>query len=105
MRIKRGVQFSTGHAAMGVAFIIIEQCLREVDHSVVLVLTSGIDGHHMINSLHYDGLAYDFRTRDLAKTNQQWWARRCQSQLGPDFQVILEADHLHVEFQPKGDTP
>lgn len=71
-----------------------------------LVITSGTDGKHGLHnaSLHPAGLALDFRSRDLAERSLQSVVVRARSALGPAYDVVLERDHIHVEFDPKGDT-
>ena len=61
-------------------------------HGMELVVTSGMDGKHMTGSLHYKGLAADLRfpLRDEIKAT-----------LGPDWDVVWEKDHLHVELDRK----
>ena len=63
-------------------------------------ITSCNDSKHMIGSLHYEDLAWDLRTRDLTKEEAKQWSRNLASHLGKEFQVILEKDHIHVEFDP-----
>jgi len=52
-------------------------------------------------SLHYEGLAVDIRIRHLANGEPGIAAQRLHVALGPDFDVVLEKDHIHIEFQPK----
>lgn len=67
-----------------------------------LVITSGNDAHHSLTSLHYAGAAVDLRTNTLP-TDQH--ARDIAGELGralgPDFDVIFEGDHIHLELQPR----
>ena len=52
----------------------------------VLTVTSIVDGKHSRGSLHYVGYAFDCRIRDLS----------------PDqLDIVVEDDHIHVEYQPK----
>jgi hypothetical protein len=67
------------------------------------VVTSGTDGKHSVGSLHYGGNAMDVRRWDLdrlGKTSQA--VSLIRAQLGNDFDVILESDHIHIEYDPKG---
>lgn len=66
------------------------------------VITSGVDGRHSPQSLHYAGAAIDLRTRDLAPQQIEDIARTLRGRLGVDFDVVVESDHLHVEYQPRG---
>lgn len=69
-----------------------------------LVITSGTDSKHMIGTLHQRGLALDFRTRDL-KTIAVVTAvaGQLRAALSPAYDVVVEKDHVHLEFDPKGD--
>lgn len=66
-----------------------------------VVLTSACDGQHSSASLHYVGHAVDLRTRDLAEGQADEIAVALGSRLGPQFDVVNEADHIHIEWQPK----
>ncbi len=71
-----------------------------------LVVTSMNDSVHMRGSLHYSDQAVDFRTHDLSHDVVREWAKVASRRLGPAYQLIIEKDHLHVEFDPghAGDT-
>lgn len=62
-----------------------------------ITITSGTDGHHMVGSKHYTGEALDIR---LLGDSTQEFRRRLGQRLGQDYQVILETDHIHVEYDP-----
>lgn len=64
-----------------------------------ITITSANDGKHMTNSLHYKNKAVDLRTRDMKNAKVVGW--EIKQYLGKDFDVILENDHLHIEYQPK----
>lgn len=66
------------------------------------MITSGLDGHHKKGSLHYDGRALDWRTRDLRKWERKPAAKKIRAMLGRDYDVVLESTHLHIEYDPKG---
>lgn len=51
------------------------------------------DGTHSAGSFHMSGLAWDMRKGTVPKEEHQ----RC---LGADFQVVDEATHRHIEFDP-----
>lgn len=62
------------------------------------VVTSIMEGTHSRASLHYTGVAADLR---LPPSRAVELVAAMQHALGDDFDVVLEADHVHVEFQPK----
>ena len=64
-----------------------------------LMITSGLDGKHMTGSRHYAGQALDFR---LPPGSEAFIVRQLSSALGSDFDVVLESDHIHVEFDKRG---
>jgi len=64
-------------------------------------ITSANDLTHMSGSLHYEGRALDFRTRDIPSALLSSFHAKVKSALGNEFDVVLERDHLHVEYQPK----
>ena len=62
-----------------------------------MVVTSGKDGVHKPGSLHYAGLAVDLRFRDFMDE----WARYMKNALGEGWDIVVEADHIHVERDPE----
>jgi len=69
------------------------------------VITSMIDGKHMRGSLHYDGKAFDLRTFYFKGGSEgkvvKTFARELSKALGKDYDVVVEKDHIHCEFDPK----
>jgi hypothetical protein len=65
------------------------------------VITSACDGTHSINSLHYTGYALDLRTKSVIPAMLSLIVRDIKRDLGEQFDVVEEEDHLHVEFDPK----
>ena len=66
-----------------------------------LVITSLNDGKHSITSLHYAGCAADLRTHYFDIDEVKIVASDIRSRLGLDYDVIVEKDHIHLEFQPR----
>jgi hypothetical protein len=64
------------------------------------VLTCATDSQHMPGSLHYVGLAIDIRTAGVPEPLKL--VARLRTALNQEFDVVLESDHIHIEFQPKG---
>ncbi len=67
--------------------------------------TSGTDSHETRpRSLHNKGLAIDIRTYDLSKEEVDDVFYFLRNHLDPaGFDTVLEKDHLHIEFDPKGE--
>jgi hypothetical protein len=78
---------------------------NQLGFAVDIVVTSGNDSTHMRGSKHYQDEALDFRTKTLTRPQKETWIVALRKRLGPEYQVILEAEggtneHLHVEFDP-----
>ena len=52
-------------------------------------------------SLHYTGDAIDLRTRHLDDNEIKAWVNELKAVLGDDYDVVLESNHIHIEYQPK----
>ena len=76
-----------------------------------VVVTSGNDGTHLATSLHYKNLALDFRTGHnweaplMSEDEARELCEELKARLGMGFDVVLEKDHVHCEYDPKGSTP
>jgi len=66
-----------------------------------VIITSASDGAHSKGSKHYTGHALDFRTRNMTIAEKRSLVGLVTEALGKEFDIVLEEDHLHVEFQPK----
>lgn len=78
------------------------------------VVTSGQDGAHLANSLHYEGLAFDLRpSKDLAaqvfRYRNSGYTVLVEGLRDPDTgktspltKGVGTAPHLHVSFDPEG---
>jgi len=81
------------------AVIAAERAYNRAGHE--LVVTSCVDGKHVRGSLHYQGSAIDLRTRDVPADVMESIVAEIREALGADFDVILEGDHLHLEYHAK----
>ncbi len=101
MKFKKGVKINNIKPEMVTALIVIEAIYLK--YGVELVVTACTDGKHSKGSLHYVGYAIDTRTRNFLTDdiiNQV--ADDIREALTDEFDVVVESDHLHIEFQPKG---
>ena len=99
MTLKPSVRLTGIKPELAVALMVADSVYR--DHGCLMVVTAVCDSKHSPGSLHYAGLAADLRTRDIAPETVAKIVERLKSALGMDFDVVLEADHVHLEFQPK----
>ena len=97
--LKPGVRITGMRPEILLAAVAAERAYQEAGRE--FMITACVDGKHMAGSLHYSGAAIDVRTRDIQPADLQKIVARIKSALGEDFDVLLEADHLHIEFQPK----
>lgn len=102
--IKKGVRLQGVCPQMFWAATVIKDLWGE--HNYPFCITSGIDGKHSATSDHWQGHALDFRTwKDL--TGQQIpdetktvLKLELQRQLGEEYYVLMEKDHVHVSYRP-----
>lgn len=101
--IKPGVDLRAHHDPMGLAIQILAMVYHHYDCD--LTITSGCEGVHSgsatRSSLHYTGKALDFRTSNVPMGFMGFIVEEAKAALGPQFDVVEEPDHLHVEFDPK----
>ena len=80
------------------ALMVADQVYRE-EH-VEAVVTSLNDAQHSKRSLHYSGSAVDLRISGLPNPSRT--AQQIQSRLNKHYDVVLEGNHIHIEYQPEG---
>ncbi len=96
MKIKDGANIERVRLSMQPVFVEAEAIWRNHGHE--LVITCGLDGEHSAGSLHYYGLAVDCRTNYFNPDVAAKVAKELQDALGADYDVVLEATHIHVEY-------
>lgn len=100
MKFKAGVRLEKLTPQMVLGAMIVAQVYLEVC-GIVATITSGSDGDHSPTSLHYEGNALDFRTRDLPPSRVPTVVEKVRDRLGENYDVVFEKDHLHVEYDPE----
>lgn len=103
MEIKKDVEFHSRQIATLMGVIVAKDLLAEIAPEAEFVVTSGSEPalHRQLASLHYEGRAYDFRTRNLTLEQQHIWQRNLVSALPDAFDIVLKKDHLHLEYDPR----
>ena len=97
MKLKHGVKPLGMRPEILIAVIVANEVYAVEGHN--LVITSITDGKHSENSYHYKGLAIDLRTNyfngpdEIIKV-----ASSISNRLGGFYDVVIESDHIHVEF-------
>ena len=64
------------------------------EHDLDFYVTSRREGNHMPGSLHPDGGAEDFILQNMC-------VKKIKKACGKDFDVIVESNHVHYEYDPK----
>jgi hypothetical protein len=99
INFKEGVPFTGLKSITYQAIFICAQVFNKKQYP--LVITSTTDGEHLEKSFHYTGEAFDIRTRRLTVVEQTSLfneMKRELKKLSRCFQLVLEKDHIHVEF-------
>lgn len=96
---KEGIDVNGIHPMMMAAVPIICRVFHAFDSPALC--TSGLEGEHDPASLHYVGCAMDWRIWYVDDAALEELVKALQEDLGPDYDVVLEATHIHVEFDPK----
>lgn len=101
MRLKKGVIATRIQPELLLALTIADSVWEQF--GCELVVTSLNDGKHSQSSLHYAGQAADLRTHCFPAEKVPAVADMLKEALGqnPDFDVVVEKDHIHIEWQPK----
>ena len=100
MKFKEGINTRGIQSELILALCVADSVWRNAGEE--LVITSIADGKHSETSLHYAGCAADIRIRDL-QLSPEVMADALKQALGnnPDYDVVVEKDHIHLEWQPK----
>jgi len=79
-----------------------DELMKQHYPNIEFVITSVFDGRHKAGSFHYRGEAFDQRSRSF-KTSKDLndYIMMLRKSLGPDYDVLFETDHIHIEYDPK----
>jgi len=96
--IKKGVRIRAMQPSC-VLGIILAGGVYEAYGMPEMVVTSICEGHHKRGSAHYTGNAFDLRIWGVGAPEEL--VRNLKSVLEEEFDVVLEKDHIHIEYDPK----
>ena len=99
MRLKSGVRIFGVRPEIVFAMNVANEVYSR--HKLELVITSIMDSKHSVGSLHYVGCAFDCRTRSLDVQTIEQIRTAIRTAIGDDYDVVVENNHVHIEFQPK----
>ena len=100
MKFKSSVRMDVLTPQMVLGAMMVQIALQKED--IEMIITSISDGTHSKNSLHYVGNAIDIRTRHVPSWKHSDMVSAIKGGLGQHFDVVLESDHIHIEYDPKG---
>ena len=99
MKIKDGVTMMGVKTELLIGLMVCDSVYSKYGEE--LVVTALTDGKHSATSLHYNGCAADLRTRYFEPSEVEFVAADIRERLTVDFDVVVESDHIHLEFQPR----
>ncbi len=101
MKVKRGVSLRGIKWQIFLACIVAESVYNRSGYE--LIITSGSEGIHKFDT-HADGWGVDWRTQfvpPIPVDVQKAIVKQIQDELGSEYDVILESDHIHCEYDPR----
>ena len=98
MQLKKGVSVKGIRPELLLGLTIASDVYKKLGED--LVITAVTDGKHKRGSLHFLGLGADLRTRFFSDNGKNA-TKLLKEALGDEFDVVLEKDHIHLEYQPK----
>lgn len=98
MRLKRGVELLGIKPELLIGLFVADSIWKEQGEE--LVVTSFVDGVHKIRSAHKKGYGADLRTRYFNRATKILISEKLASELKDQFDIVLESDHIHIEYDP-----
>ena len=101
MIIKEGVQIAGLQKEMQIALDYANEVYETFGHT--LIITEAVANHgHVKNSKHYTGNAIDTRIWNVGADVHRIFGRLLRGLKDLGFDIILESDHIHIEYDPPG---
>lgn len=99
MRYKKGVSTHPMQPTMELAKNLLSNIIEELFEDKELVITSTYDGLHKKGSLHYIGLAFDWRSRIFTEHQIKEIIDEFKKRtLDIRYQFVIEQTHVHLEY-------
>lgn len=98
MKLKQSVSLQGIRPELVMGLMVADTICKE--YGVDMVVTSVCDSKHSLTSLHYAGQAADIRTHNM-KGQEAIIREKIAEALPEDFDVVLEGNHIHLEYQPR----
>lgn len=85
------------------AILVVDSVVREEILGSDTVITSCAESsrYRKKGSRHIPGFAIDIRTKHLTSADKNKLTENVAEALGPDYDVVLERTHLHIEYDPQ----
>lgn len=105
IRLKEGVSLRDVSPQISIALCSANDACAHFERECVV--TSCNDSSHSKRSLHFTGSAVDLRIRHLSDDEDEKMdiAKKIVAMLsvalGKEFDVVLESDHIHLEYDPR----
>lgn len=100
MLLKLGVSIRNLEHHCRRALNVVDQVWKKLGYSES-VITSTFEGNHSPGSFHYQDRAFDLRLPSKSIAINVKIAQALKDKLGKDFDIIVESNHIHVEYDPK----
>ena len=102
LRIKPGVDLLGLQPQTTLAIAVAHSCYTAVHkHGECVITEVGPTVEHSRGSRHYVGLTFDMRIHGLPNREQAVLAKMIKESLTNQYDVVLEKDHIHVEYDPE----
>ena len=98
MKLKGGVKLLGVQPEIVLAIMICEKIYAK--YNIEMVVTSITDSKHSTFSRHYQGFAFDLRTRNVPESKRGQILGEIKESLTKDFNVIDEGSHFHIGYKP-----
>ena len=97
MKLKKGVKISGVRPELLMGLMVANSIIA-YEFNTDMVVTSCTDGTHTPMSMHYVGQAVDIRISNLS--DPVGVVDRLKFELDGLFDIVLERDHIHMEYDP-----